>query len=158
MTYSGQIGTYFELPDNGIYVYGANTEFRHGKGSALLAKDKYGAIYGQPANANPLQGRSYAIVTKNLRKKTHPSVSEQRIIDQIGKLYHVADTELKDKLLYVAYRGKTKNLNGYTSDEMAAMFAAPDVIQIPTNVIFEEHFHELVVKHFTNKKKIQSLF
>jgi ribonuclease HIII len=121
--YRGQIGTDFELPDNGIYVYGANTEFRHGKGSALLAKEKYGAIYGQLANANPLQGQSYAIVTKNLRKKVHPSVPEHQIIDQI-----------------------------------ASMFAAPDVQNIPENVVFEEHFHDLVVKHFSNKKKIQSLF
>jgi hypothetical protein len=139
-------------------VYGANTEFRHGKGSALLAKEKYGAIYGQLANANPLQGQSYAIVTKNLRKKVHPSVPEHKIIDQIETLYRAVETEFKDKLFYVAYMGKTKNLNGYTPDQMASMFAAPDVQNIPENVVFEEHFHDLVVKHFSNKKKIQSLF
>jgi uncharacterized phage-like protein YoqJ len=48
-----------------IFVFGSNTEGRHGKGAALEARNKYGAIYGQ---ARGLQGDSYAIVTKDLSK------------------------------------------------------------------------------------------
>lgn len=46
-----------------IFVFGSNTQGRHGKGAALTARMKYGAIYGR---ARGLQGSSYAIVTKNL--------------------------------------------------------------------------------------------
>lgn len=63
MLYKGIIT---ELPENGIFVFGSNTQGRHGKGAALLAKNKFGAIYGQ---AKGLQGQSYAIITKDLTKK-----------------------------------------------------------------------------------------
>ncbi len=43
-----------------IFVFGSNTEGRHGKGAALHALRNCGAIYGQ---AEGLQGRSYAIPT-----------------------------------------------------------------------------------------------
>lgn len=52
-----------------IFVFGSNTEGRHGKGAALTAKQKWGAIYGQPSG---IQGRSYAIITKELRPWMHP--------------------------------------------------------------------------------------
>jgi hypothetical protein len=41
-TYFGKV---FKLLPNQVFVYGANTEFRHGKGSALYAL-KFGAKYG----------------------------------------------------------------------------------------------------------------
>ncbi len=47
-----------------IFVFGSNREGRHGKGAALTAAKKHGALYGQ---AEGLQGRSYAIITKELR-------------------------------------------------------------------------------------------
>jgi len=53
-----------KLKDNEIFVFGSNPEGRHGKGAALLAKQKFGAIYGQ---SEGLQGQSYAIITKELR-------------------------------------------------------------------------------------------
>ena len=52
-------------PTASIFVFGANREGRHGKGSALEARLHHGAIYGQ---AEGLQGNSYAIVTKELRR------------------------------------------------------------------------------------------
>ena len=73
-----------KLKSNQIFVFGSNTQGRHGKGSALVARLNFGAIYGQ---AYGLQGQSYAIVTKDLTKKIHPSVSILSIIDQINKLY-----------------------------------------------------------------------
>lgn len=44
-----------------IFVFGSNLAGRHGKGAALDAKQKHGAIYGQGIG---LQGNSYAIPTK----------------------------------------------------------------------------------------------
>ena len=47
-----------------ILVFGSNTQGRHGKGMALTAMRKFGAVYEQ---AKGLQGLSYGIVTKELR-------------------------------------------------------------------------------------------
>ena len=58
-------GTILKLKPNQIFVFGSNTQGRHGKGAALCAKERFGAIYGQ---AYGLQGQSYAIVTKELLK------------------------------------------------------------------------------------------
>ncbi len=44
-----------------IFVFGSNLAGRHGKGAALEAKQKWGAIYGQGIG---LQGQSYGIPTK----------------------------------------------------------------------------------------------
>lgn len=52
-----------------IFVFGSNREGRHGKGAALTARLKHGAINGQ---AEGLQGDSYAIITKELRKACAP--------------------------------------------------------------------------------------
>ena len=42
-TYSGTIT---RLEQNQIFVFGSNTQGRHGKGAALTARTKFGAIYG----------------------------------------------------------------------------------------------------------------
>lgn len=133
-TYKGLIT---ELKDNEIFVFGSNTEGRHGAGAARLALMRFGAHYG---NAMGLQGQSYAIITKNLTKEKHPSVSKGFIIEQISEFYTYAN-ENEDKLFYIAYHGKKKNLNGYTPKEMAEMFSA---FRIPDNVVFEENFSHLL--------------
>jgi hypothetical protein len=133
-TYKGVITS---LPDNGIYVFGSNTQGRHGKGSALVARTKFGAIYGQ---ASGLQGRSYAIITKDLTKYKHPSISRDFIISQIKDLYDYALSN-QEKDIYVAYRGSGSNLNSYSPQEMASMFSSH---QIPNNMVFEEEFSNLL--------------
>lgn len=51
------------LPHNGeIFVYGSNLSGRHGKGSALIAKQKYGAVQGRGIG---FSGQSYGIPTKD---------------------------------------------------------------------------------------------
>lgn len=132
-TYQGVI---ISLPPNGIFVYGANTEGRHGLGAAKVAREKFGAIYGKTG----LQGQSYGIITKDLRATSHPSVSIEAITKQIGDLYRFAETR-QDLEFYVAYSGKGKNLNNYTPREMADMFAS---FPIPNNMVFEEEFSKLV--------------
>jgi hypothetical protein len=54
---------------NRIFVFGSNLAGRHGKGAALAAQHWHGAIYGQ---GEGLQGRSYAIPTKDARLRTLP--------------------------------------------------------------------------------------
>lgn len=49
------------LKDNEIFVFGSNTKGIHGAGAAKLAL-KWGAKYG---NGNGLQGKTYAIPTKD---------------------------------------------------------------------------------------------
>jgi hypothetical protein len=135
-TYSGDI-TY--LKPNQIFVFGSNTQGRHGKGAALLAKNKFGAIYGQ---SNGLQGQSYAVITKDLTKTVHPSISKEYIIEQIKELYDFA-TLNKEHEFVVAYRGTSYNLNAYTPQQMADMFSKFD---IPENMVFEEEFAKLIEK------------
>lgn len=143
-TYSGILT---ELPSNGIFVFGSNTQGRHGKGAALVAKNKFGAIYGQSMG---YQGQSYAIVTKDLTKKVHPSIDKFTIQYQIGILYHNA-IQNPENDFYIAYSGNGTNLNGYTPEEMTFMFKNYVNIDfevgewgIPDNIIFEENFAKLI--------------
>jgi hypothetical protein len=132
-TYKGEIS---HLKENQIFVFGSNTQGRHGKGSALIAREKFGAKYGQSSG---LQGQSYAIITKDLTKKVHPSITKDKIIEQIKNLYQFAK-ENKEKEFLIAYKNG-KNLNSYSSQEMADMFSS---IDIPENIVFEETFSELL--------------
>ncbi len=52
-----------------IFVFGSNLAGRHGKGAALFARQKHGAVYGQGVG---LQGHSYAIPTKDEQLRTLP--------------------------------------------------------------------------------------
>jgi hypothetical protein len=151
-TYLGEIK---DLPPKGIFVFGSNTQGRHGKGAALVAYQRFGAIYGQ---SKGLQGRSYAICTKDLTKRKHPSVSKEYIRAQIGHLYYVAKKN-HNLDFYIAYQANSQNLNGYTPDEMAEMFATPILIPednlIPENIIFEFNFYQLLRKHCKVEKRIK---
>ena len=147
-TYSGLID---RLGRNRIFVFGSNPEGRHGKGTAKLAVNKYGAVYGQ---GRGLQGQSYGLITTNLRSGYHDpvrdehyptagprSVSKKQIIANIKELYKIARS-MRNKEFYVAYTADGSNLNGYTAKDMAKLFyqARP----IPLNIVFEDKFMNLV--------------
>lgn len=135
-TYTGLIE---ELPQNGIFVFGANTEGRHGAGAAKVALEKFGAVYGQVG----YRGRSYGIVTKDLNAAVHPSISRKEIIEQIKELYKEAQSvHFNTKDFYIAYSGTGFNLNHYTPQDMADMFRNSG--PIPSNIIFEEDFNRMV--------------
>lgn len=133
-TYTGMINS---LEPNQIFVFGSNTQGRHGKGAALIAKNKFGAEYGNPEGP---QGQSYAIITKDLTKRTHPSRTPEQIKEQIHNLYEYAK-ENPDKEFLVAYSGTGQNLNAYSNQEMADMFNSEP---IPNNVVFEQEFNKLI--------------
>lgn len=134
-TYKGLIKS---LKENQIFVFGSNTQGRHGKGTALIARQKFGAIYGQSSG---LQGQSWAMITTDLTKYERPSVPKKKAIEEIGKLYEFA-AENPDLEFLVAYTGlNTKNLSGFTNQEFADMFS---FYIIPNNIIFEEQFSTLL--------------
>jgi hypothetical protein len=134
-TYSGEIK---KLEDNQAFVFGSNTEGRHGAGAAKFAM-KYGAVYGQ--SRGPM-GRCYGIITKDLTKRKHPSIARDFIIEQIGEFYEFAKKywNVDFVIPYSGYADK-KNLNGYTNSEMAEMFKS---FEIPENVLFEVEFSKLI--------------
>lgn len=129
---------------NHILVFGSNTQGRHGKGSALLAKTNYGAKNGL---AKGPQGNCYAIITKDLTKRIHPSVSKGLIIQQISELYKYAiyNSELE---FLIPYKNEP-NLNNYTPLEMADMFILASKLtinKIPENIVFHESFIPLLIQ------------
>ncbi len=133
--YSGMI-----TPDeNTIFVFGSNPEGRHGAGAAKVAREKFGAVYGQ---GEGLQGNSYALPTKDLRIKENRglrSISPEQITENIRKMYEVArqNPNRRFKVAYTNNLNET-SLNGYTGAEMIEMFknAGP----IPSNVMFSENW------------------
>ena len=162
-TYDGNITT---LKENEVFVFGSNPQGRHGMGAAKLAIDNFGAIYGK---GRGFAGQSYALVTKNLypkgdiwfngKKVSHVhewnadrneliiydkagerSLSPQQIINNIEDLYNFAKRFPKRDFLIAYTRGK--NLNGYSSEEMAAFFS---VHNIPENIVFNSDFAQLIV-------------
>lgn len=110
-----------------VFVFGSNLAGRHGKGSALAAKQKYGAIYGQGRGR---QGMSYAIPTKDGRpgtpslwdvKSTLPLDSIQRDVDTFIQ-YAKDHPELQ---FFVVRLGCA--LAAHRNEDIAPMFkGAPD--------------------------------
>lgn len=125
-----------KLEPNQIFVFGANTQGRHGKGSAFWAYKHAGAIRGKGYGT---QGQSFGIVTKDLHKMVHPSIESWKIISQINDLYIYARKH--PELQFMVAYSTAPNLNGYTPQEMANMFAHPNM---PHNMVFEEEFSKLI--------------
>lgn len=103
------------VPRNKIFVFGSNTEGRHGKGAAKLALDKFGAIYGQSTG---LQGNSYAIITKDLKRGLR-SVTLESIRTQVFDLIWYAIMN-PTKEFYVCPIGC--GLAGFKIEEIAELF------------------------------------
>lgn len=103
------------LEDNQVFVFGANTQGRHGKGAALVARTKFGAIYGQ---SKGLQGQSYAIVTKELRKDYDPVTLDE--IKQGIDIFIIFAKENTHLTFYVVELGC--NLAYFTVEEIAPLF------------------------------------
>lgn len=121
-----------------VFVFGSNPEGRHGAGAAKIARLRFGAIYGQ---GEGLQGRSYAIPTKDLRvtaDRGFRSIPPEAITRSIRRMYECA-RQHPDKQFKVAYRNTyERSLNGYTGIEMIRMFL--DAGPIPENVWFSEEW------------------
>ena len=135
-TYKGKIT---KLKPWQIAVVGTNTDGIHGAGAAQWARFNAGLrLY----HSRGLCGQSYGIVTKDLNKDSHPSISQDEILQQLEQLLTFSEYHPEKEML-IFYAGKGYNLNGYTPNEMAWIFAHFDW---PENVIFEHSFSKLMKK------------
>lgn len=138
-TYNGNI-----TPEEGtIFVFGSNPEGRHGAGSARVAREQFGAIYGQ---GEGLQGSAYALPTTELRyhmqdQYSRYSMSEETIVENIKRMYDCA-RENPDKKFKVAYRNQPseRTLCGYSGRELMAMFKKACDGDYPDNIYFSEEW------------------
>jgi hypothetical protein len=103
-------------PRRKVFVFGSNREGRHGAGTALEARQKWGAICGQ---AEGMQGCAWGIVTKELRRG-HPPVTLREIELGVDRFYGFGPDESPHIDFHVAAIGC--GLAGFTPDEIAWMF------------------------------------
>lgn len=132
--YTGNI-----TPEPGtIFVFGSNTEGRHGAGSALVAVKQFGAVYGVPRG---LQGNAYGLITTELG--SHDLYPLEWIEENIKELYQVA-RNLPEKKFMVAYRSQPdeKTLCGYTGRQLFNCFLRAG--DIPDNIYFSEEWYNMV--------------
>lgn len=134
-TYSGYIT---KLEPNQIFVFGSNVDGWHGAGTAKIALEKFGAVYGKGYGLN---GQSYGLVTVDLKKRCAPSRTKEQIKKEIGILYQFAKIKSEKEFL-IAYTAFGTNLNGYSAQEMAEMFSS---FEIPGNIVFEDEFSRLLI-------------
>jgi hypothetical protein len=109
-----------------IFVFGSNMAGRHGKGAALAARTRYGAIYGQ---AEGLQGSSYAIPTKDALLRPLPLDIIARKVETF-KSVAIVRPELRFLLTPIGC-----GLAGYTPDQIGPMFAG-----VTDNVVLPPEF------------------
>ena len=139
-TYEGNITP----EEDTIFVFGSNPEGRHGAGSAKVAREQFGAIYGQ---GEGLQGNSYALPTKDLRvleNRGYRSIPEEKIIENIKRMYECAEDH-PDKKFKVAYRNQPseRSLCGYSGREMMRMFRkAAESTGYPDNIYFSKEWSD----------------
>lgn len=96
-----------------VFVFGSNLAGRHGKGAALEARQKWGAVYGKGFGR---QGMSYAIPTKDERLNT---LSLERIYGYVRHFVAYAAAH-RDEQFIVTRVGC--GLAGYSDDQIAPMF------------------------------------
>ena len=131
-------------PEEGtIFVFGSNPEGRHGAGSARVAREQFGAIYGQ---GEGLQGSAYALPTTELRydmqdKYSRYSMNPETIIDNIKRMYQCAEEHPEWKFK-VAYRNQPDEVTlcGYSGWELMSLFKTACNGNYPDNVYFSEEW------------------
>lgn len=101
-----------KLPEGFIFVFGSNEVGRHGKGAAKYAL-RWGAIYFRGVG---LQGRTYAIPTKDKSIKTLPLDKIQVYVDEFID-FAIAHQELKFLVVEIGCM-----LAGYKPEQIAPLF------------------------------------
>lgn len=110
-------------PGKRIFVFGSNTVGRHGAGAAWTARSKYGAIYGQ---GEGLQGKSYAIPTKDAQMRTMSLDSIQGYVKRF-----LAFAEQHQELGFFVTRIGC-GLAGLKDEDVAPLFkGAPANVELP---------------------------
>jgi hypothetical protein len=106
-----------------IFVFGSNLSGRHGKGTALHARQHYGAVSGKGVG---LQGSSYAIPTKDHGLRALPL---DQIRHYVGKFieFAIEHPEMTFKVTRVGC-----GMAGYSDKQIAPLFGrAPKNCQLP---------------------------
>ena len=168
-------GTINKLNQEDVFVFGANLRGFHGAGAAGFASFNISGNVWRKFNYNKYpngtkfkwnikgtngfqegtDGKSYAIPTIKFPGKKR-SLSEYHIVKSISNFYIFAIQHPEYRFL-VAYKCNSKNLNGYNDIEMAQMFKNSITTDIPSNVIFEKEFYELICNVFKSDKYIQDM-
>jgi hypothetical protein len=112
-----------ELKPNEIFVFGSNLSGSHGGGAALLAYERFGAIWGQGVG---LQGQSYGIPTM------HGGVDA--IKPYVDEFIEFAKVHPEYKFLVTKVGC---GIAGFTTREMAPLFQ--DAIDVG-NIILPKEF------------------
>ena len=124
--------------NNEIFVFGSNLAGRHGKGAALFAAKHHGAVYGQGVG---LQGRSYAIPTKDRQIQTLPLTAIHQYVTEF-----LAFAQRHPQLTFNVTRIGC-GLAGYTDHQIAPMFKdAPTNCNLPEGWRNHEGLPELPVR------------
>ena len=116
------------LHPNEVFVFGSNLAGRHGKGAALLAAQRFGAVRGQGEGE---MGRSYAIPTKDKCLRTLPLADIAKSI-----LTFSAHARAHPMLLFLVTEIGC-GLAGYSPDEVAPLFVSAN---LPHNVALPASF------------------
>lgn len=110
-----------------IFVFGSNEAGRHGKGAALCARQKHGAIYGQ---GEGLQGNAYAIPTKDAALRQLPIEIIRSYVARFKK-FAAAHPEMLFEITPIGC-----GLAGYSPQDIAPMFAdAPSNCALPISFL-----------------------
>lgn len=114
-----------------IFVFGSNQAGRHGKGDALIARQRHGAIYGQ---GEGLQGQSYGVPTKDFHIRSLPLTAIQPGVTRFVE-FATANPELSFEVQALGCR-----LAGYEPWQIAPMFAGA-----PKNCYFHPLFSKVLL-------------
>lgn len=110
-----------------VFVFGSNLAGRHGKGAALEAIRKHGAIYGKGEGR---QGQSYAIPTKTETLAVRPLEE----IAKSAKTFVEYARRHPEETFFLTAIGC--GLAGYKPEQIAPMFIdAPNNVTIPSSFL-----------------------
>lgn len=141
------------LPDDGVFVFGSNTDGEHCDGAAYTAMKRFGAVNGQ---AEGPQGRSYAIPTMEYveinAEDEFPEYNKAKVPSKVLLeacdrfiLYTSQHPELR---FYVTKIGC--GIAGWSVDEVAKTFAtalASFLVPLPDNIVWPREFYEILQSH-----------
>lgn len=118
-----------ELKPNEVFVFGSNLSGSHGGGAALVALEKFGAVWGQGVG---LQGQSYGIPTMQGGVET--------IVPYVDEFIQFAKEHL-ELTFYVTRIGC--GIAGFKDQEIAPLFSKAMQLE---NVILPKTFWEELEK------------
>lgn len=113
-----------------IFVFGSNLAGRHGAGSALAAKQYYGAVYGVGVGR---MGNSYAIPTKDEKLAVLPIDTIANYVNEFIA-YAYENPDLQFDVVDIGC-----GLAGYSPETIAPLF-----VGYPPNVKLSPRFEKIV--------------